>query len=465
MERPAGKADSSEQRDSLSLDAEESLSAYGRSSREPSPVSRMMAAFSRDFRDDIDINLGVGYVNESTIPRDLIEEALHAVLADPRKYRYALNYGDPAGSLNLIESIRQFYLRHGIGGLNEELLRSRRIIIGGNGATSLLEALAQVTRPGIVVTADPNYYIYCNFLERLGYEILAVPENENGIDADRLETQIRRLAARKDDVRFFYLVTVNNPTCSILANSRRRRVVEIAADLSRELGRKVPVVFDQSYENLIHDPSVDKPLSGLLHDDLGLVCEIGTLSKILAPALRIGYMIASDGPLLRAVVQKTSDSGFSAPLIAQEMAGYLLDRHIETQIVKVNAGYRTKAIAVRRWIDSLLGPFLEDCRGGRAGFYYYLTFKRVETRENSPFFKFLSRTAQREDIDGPGGAKNPRVAYIPGEFCVHQKGELVEAGNRQLRLSYGFEELPRIERAIALMRQAAEYSTAVAAMI
>jgi len=434
------------------------LSPYGAASSVPSPVSRMMVAFAADFRDDVDINLGVGYVNENTIPRGLIEEALHAVLADPHKYRVALNYGGPSGSANLIESIRRFHVERGIGGLTEEILRKNEIIVGPSGATSLLEGIAHVLAPGIVVTCDPIYYIYCNFLERMGFQVCAVPEDEEGLDTDRLEAFLHGLGERRREIRFFYAVTVSNPTCRILSNRRRRRLVEIAARLSRELRRKVPVVFDKAYENLIHDPTAEKPESGLLFDELGTVYEIGTLSKILAPALRIGYMIGPPGPLVRAMIQKTSDAGFSAPLITQEIASWLLDHQVAEQIERVNAGYRQKAAATRRWIDACLGEFLAACSGGRAGFYFYLTFDRIETHERSAFFRFLSRTTGRPAIDEPGGAKGPRVAYIPGEFCVRCGGELVEPGRRQLRLSYGFEELPRIEEALRIMREAAVFA-------
>jgi len=432
------------------------LNSYGQASTTPSPVNRMMAAFARDFRDGVDINLGVGYVNERTIPEHDLAEAVQALIDERAKYRQAFNYGGPKGSPNLIASILAFQERLGIGGLDHDVLQRQQVIIGPNGATSLLEGLADLLEPGIVVTSDPMYYIYCNFLERKGYELLTVPEDDNGLRPDILREKLDQLGERRKRIRFIYVVTVNNPSCSILANDRRRELVAIANELSAELDRKVLLIFDKAYELLIHDPDTPAPESALACDTLGLVYELGTFSKVLAPALRVGYMMGPDSPLLTAMVQKTSDVGFSAPLLNQEVTSYMLDHHIESQMATVNAGYREKAVQVRAWIDQYLGKHLEHCSGGKAGFYFYLTFRTVETVEGSPLFNYLVRCTGDEAVDGPPDNPHPKVVYIPGQFCVHPRGDLATTGRRQLRLSYGFEKPERIHEAIRLMAEAAE---------
>ncbi len=415
----------------------------------------MMAAFARDFRDGVDINLGVGYVNEKTIPVGRLREAMQAVIDDPVRYRQAFNYGGPEGSDNLIASIKRFLVRSGLGRLDEGTLGRKRLILGPCGATSILDGLAEVMAPGIVVTSDPMYYIYTNALERKGFELLAVPEDEQGMDVEALERKLEALGDRGAAISFFYVVTVNNPSCTILSNQRRRALVELVTELCRRQGRRIPVFFDQAYELLLHDPAAEPFQSALPQDTLDIVYEIGTLSKILAPALRAGYLLGPPGPLMDAMVQKTSDGGLGAPLFAQEMASYLLDYCIEEQWRAVKAGYRQKAVAVRRGIEELLGEYIEDCRGGSAGFYFYLTFKRIETHSRSWFFRYLSRRTGEAALDGPEDNRLPRVIYIPGEYCVHPTGDLVEAGRRQLRLSYGFEETETILRALAIMREAA----------
>ena len=434
------------------------LSEYGEASSVPAPVNRMMGDFASDFRDGVDINLGVGYVNEGTIPAEQIREALSEVLRRPEKYRQSLNYGGPLGSDNLIASIRRFVIDSGGGRVVEEALGDREIIIGPNGASSLLESLAYVTPPGIVVTSDPMYYIYTNFLERRGFELLTVPEDAEGLRTDLLAEKIDSLGPRAGEIRFVYVVTINNPSCAILSNARRFELIAAGEELSHRVGRTVPVIFDRAYEDLVHDPQMNPLEWGMCHDPGGIVYEVGTLSKVLAPALRVGYMIGRGGPFMRAMVQRTSDAGFSAPLITQEIASWLLDHHIADQLRRVREGYREKALAVRGWVDELLGDEVESISGGRAGFYYYITFRGVETHEDSPLFRCLTRTTGDESVDGPAHSKNPRVIYIPGVHCVHPRGDLAELGKRQLRISYGFEELGAIRRALELMVDAVEYA-------
>jgi len=434
------------------------LSAYGAASRTPSPVARMMAEFAADFRDGADVNLGVGYVNERTIPRRLVVEATRQVIAHPRKYDKALNYGAAAGTAGLIDAIRRYWLANRVGGVTGDLLDRKRVVVGVAGASSLLEAFAAVLKPGIAVTADPMYYIYTNFLQRAGWRVLAVPEDGQGLRSDLLAEKLAALGRRLRDVRMIYVVTVSNPTGTILSNARRGELVAAAAGLSRRLGRIVPLLLDRAYEELIHDPAVEPPRSGMLDDEAGCVYEVSTVSKVLAPALRVGYVIGPPGGLLDAVVQRVSDVGFSAAPINQHIAAFLLDRHAAGQIASVNAGYRRKALRVRRWIDERLGGELEAVTGGSAGFYFYLTFRRVETHERSAFFRFLSRTTGEPAVDGPPSRRRPRVLYLPGEHCVHPAGELVSLGRRQLRLSYGFEQPRQIAKALRLMAEAADYA-------
>ena len=332
------------------------FSRYGEASTQPSPVNRMMASFAGDFRDGVDINLGVGYVNERTIPIPRLDEALRAVIGDCVKYRQAFNYGGPEGSPNLIRSIREFLVRS--GRLDEETLARKRLIIGPCGATSVLDAIAEVLQPGIVVTADPVYYVYADSLRRRGFGVLAVPEDAEGICLETLARKLDALGRDAARISYFYIVTVNNPSCVILSNARRRALVEIISGLCRRLERRIPVFFDQAYELLLHDPGVEPFRSALPDDDLDIVYEIGTLSKVLAPALRTGYLLGPDGPLMNAMVQKTSDTGFSASLFAQEMASYLLDHHITEQLERVNRGYREKALELERGIGETLGPYL-----------------------------------------------------------------------------------------------------------
>ncbi len=416
----------------------------------PSAINQLTSEFAEDFREGVDINLGVGYVNDKTIPTEAIQQAYSEIIADPVRYRNALNYGGADGSPNLRQSIKEYYLKYNIGSLNETDFKNRKILIGANGATSILDSIADTMTPGIVITADPYYYIYTETLERKGFKILAIPEDENGLKTDVLEEQLKNVDPKQ--ISFFYIVTVNNPSTVILSTDRKRAIVKIAERLSKETNQIIPVVFDKAYEDIIHNPELMDTVSGLKFDQINQVVEIGTLSKILAPALRIGYIITPNNALADILTQRTSDIGFSNSLINQEIASWLLDHYIQIQKENVNKGYQIKADFIKQMFDKHLSQYIESYSGGDAAFYFYITFKNIKTNKGSKFFNFLSRITGDPQVDGIN-EKNPRLIYIPGTICSKEpKAEY------QLRLSYGFEEPDIFERAIQLMAEACEYA-------
>ncbi len=427
-----------------------SFSKLAKASLTPSAVNELTASFAEDFREGIDINLGVGYVNDKTIPTDAIKQAFEEIIANPIKYRNALNYGGSDGSPNLQNAIRNYYIQNQIGGLTAEDFNNRKILIGANGATSLLDSISDIIEPGVVITADPYYYIYTETLERKGFTILAIPEDKDGIRINALKEAIQIIPPEK--LSFFYIVTVNNPTTVVLSNQRKREIVELAQELSTKANRLIPVIFDKAYEDIIHGNLPEQPVSGLKGAPNDLVFEIGTLSKILAPALRIGYCIGPDNAFSKVLTQRTSDIGFSNSLINQETSGWLLENTIAKQKAWVNKGYQDKARFIIKLFEKHLSPYLEDYTGGEAAFYFYLTFKNIRTDKESDFFRFLSRTTGDKKIDGDPD-KNPRLIYIAGDICSKQ-----EKAKYQLRLSYGFEEPEVFARAVKLMAEACEYS-------
>lgn len=433
-----------------------SFTSYGKNLLEVAPVSRLMASFARDFRPEIDINVGVGYVNEATLPYVALVEATRMVVDSPNTYRSSLNYGDPAGSHQLRSAIMNMLTSQALAG-DDVVIRSKEILVGTNGATSLLEGLAQILEPGLVIMSDPVYYIYSYFLERKGFRILALPEDAHGLVPDRLEEALSGDASDLVDLRFIYVVSISNPTSTVLTNDRRHRIVDIVNRFVDRSGRYIPLIFDQAYSGLIHDPQVEPQESAFRHDRNQLVHEIGTLSKILAPALRIGYIVGPTGELMSALQERNSDAGFSASVINQQIAAVLLNEFLPSQQRRVLDGYRQRAVEVRHAINEKLAGYIEEVRGGQAGFYYYITFKEIPTHDNSDFYKFLSRTTGNKKVDNSEGFILPRVAYIPGQYCVSASGELIAHGNRSLRFSYGFEPLDRLISAVAMIAEAAEY--------
>ncbi|MGI9334270.1 MAG: PLP-dependent aminotransferase family protein, partial [Gammaproteobacteria bacterium] len=161
-------------------------------------------------------------------------------------------------------------------------------------------------------------------LARRGVHVIGVPLDADGIRADALSGTLEQLASRGTRPKYIYLIpTVQNPTGAIMSLQRRQEVLQAAAKFD------VPIFEDECYADLTW--SGDRPPALHALDDDGRVIHIGSFSKSIAPALRVGYLVA-DWPLMSRVVACKTDGGSGAleQMVLAEFCARAFDDHVST---------------------------------------------------------------------------------------------------------------------------------------
>ncbi len=223
-----------------------------------------------------------------------------------------LGYGDPRGT-EALRRVLAGYLRRvrGTAADAEQIV----ICVGfGQGINLVLRSLAGdgVRRVAIEDPGDDDYYAICT---RLGIEAVPIPIDERGIDVDALAAT---------DVRAVILTPTHQfPTGTALAPERRHALVAWAAD------RDATIIEDDYDAEFRYDRAPVGALQGLAPDRVAL---IGTVSKSLAPALRLGWVVCPAG-LLEAVTEDKRLSDRGSPTLEQLALATLIesgryDRHL-----------------------------------------------------------------------------------------------------------------------------------------
>ncbi len=183
-----------------------------------------------------------------------------------------------------------------------------------------------------VVVEEATYAGALSRLTALGAEVHGVALDGGGIRIDHLEETLASLAARGRRPKLIYTIpTVQNPTGTVMGVERRLQLLEAARC------HGVAVFEDDCYADLIFD-GARPPTIRSLDAGGGQVVYCGSFSKTLAPALRLGYIVA-DWPLLGRVLPLKSDGGSGAleQLAVAEYAAAHFDDHVE-QLVSVLRG-------------------------------------------------------------------------------------------------------------------------------
>ncbi|HYZ23617.1 MAG TPA: PLP-dependent aminotransferase family protein [Rhodopila sp.] len=173
-----------------------------------------------------------------------------------------------------------------------------------------------------VLTEEYCYQGALNRFRNLGARLVGMKLDADGIVIEALAEQLAGLKAEGIAPKFIYTIpTIQNPTASILPLARRQALIGLAREYN------VPIFEDECYADLIWR-GIEAPPS-LYALDPGCVLHIGSFSKSLAPALRLGFLIAP-WELMSRLLPLKADSGTGAldQMIVAEYFGKHFDRHV-----------------------------------------------------------------------------------------------------------------------------------------
>jgi 2-aminoadipate transaminase len=287
------------------------------------------------------------------VPLDGLIDAVNAVLT--REGRTLATYGlesGPQGYRPLRQFLSTKLQRHGgIACTADDIL----IVSGSLQALDLVNATLLVRGDTVIVERD-TYQGTLNRLARLGVNTIGIPLDQDGMRMDVLADTLTDLKRRGVTPKFIYTIpTVQNPTGTIMPESRRLELLRLAEQYV------VPVFEDDCYADLIWDGR--RPPSLHAMSKTANVIHIGSFSKSIAPALRVGFIVAPWALLSRMLPLKT-DAG-SGALEQMVLAEYCAP-HFETHVAGLRRGLRAKLDTLMEALNEQFGTTaeFEEPKGG-----------------------------------------------------------------------------------------------------
>jgi 2-aminoadipate transaminase len=287
------------------------------------------------------------------VPVDGLIEAVTAVLR--REGRTLATYGLASGPQGY-RPLREFLtgkLRRdaGINCVADDIL----IVSGSLQALDLVNQTL-LARGDTVIIEQDTYQGALNRLTRLGVRAVGIPLDHDGMRTDALAEALADLRGRGITPKYIYTIpTVQNPTGTIMPQARRVELLNLAQQYG------VPIFEDDCYADLIWDGRRPPALYAMSRN--AGVIHIGSFSKSIAPALRVGYIVAPWAVLSRTLALKT-DAG-SGALEQMVLAEYCAP-HFARHVPRLTRGLRAKLETLMEALNEQFGTAaeFEDPRGG-----------------------------------------------------------------------------------------------------
>ena len=276
------------------------------------------------------ISFAGGFPDSAMFDVDGIREASNAALAkDPGA---ALQYGATEGFNPLREQLAQFMASKGARDVSPDQL------IVTTGSQQALDLLGKtLIGPGDkVIVEGPTFLATIQCFRLYGAELVSAPIDGNGVQTDQLEQLI---AEHKP--KFVYLIpTFGNPSGAMLSAERRKRVLELAVQYN------TLIVEDDPYGDLYFGEAPPPSLLAMTPQVPGsreLLVHCGSLSKVLSPGLRVGWMIGPAELLAKATMCKQFSDAHTSTFAQATATEYLKAGRMPATLEKVRRVYAQRA--------------------------------------------------------------------------------------------------------------------------
>jgi len=284
------------------------------------------------------ISFAGGYPSADLFDAEGLHAAMERAMQEaPAKWlQYAATEGEPV----LREALAAWMARRGI------TLAPERILVTSGSGQGLDLLLRVLTDPGDSILVErPSYSTALQAMRLVGVRAV-------GVDLDELET---RLAAGLEAKALYIVPTFANPSGATLSLERRRRLVEVAAR------HRLVIIEDDAYGDLRFEGAPVPPLAALAKEAGAeeYVVHLSTLSKIVAPGLRVGWMAATPEVLRRCTIAKQAADLGTSPWMQYAAAQYLKGGMLERNVGRIVAAYRERAQAMAQALrEQLAGKFM-----------------------------------------------------------------------------------------------------------
>lgn len=274
-----------------------------------------------------------------------------------------LNYGYAKGYRDLIEYLMNYMVGKGVDGNKKDILIT-------NGFTEGLDLiLSTYTQSGDVILCEsPTHHTTLKMMKAYGLQVVGVPMDEQGILPEALENAILKYKPK-----WVYLTpSYQNPTGIVMSGERRRIVYGILSDYH------TPCIEDGFNEELLYSSSHIMPLMALTGESNHIIY-IGSLSKILFPGLRLGWIMADSACIdtLESVKRaKTIHTSFvDQAVFVQYMKSGAFERYVK----KAKKYYREKYLYTVEQIKEYI-PY--EKLWGEGGLHIFIELNhKIDTRE------------------------------------------------------------------------------------